>query len=204
LITSVFADTSFSIRCIDDHEPKPQIFGRDIEVETIVNAVLKEKMILVAGGPGMGKTAVAIAALYDPRIVAHFGRHRVFASLETATEPRAILAKLVETLGLPPMGDEVSLLHILEANAGERPLAAILDNAETVFDENRAAAERLLNLLERIRGLSIVVTVRGVAPPITGAISIGLPKLATQPAEAAFLAIASASFEGDPDLSHLL
>src|SRR5205085_2995763 len=115
------------------HEPQPQIFGREDEVETIVNALLEEKAILIAGGPGMGKTAVTTAAFYDPRIVSRFGRRRVFASLETATEPRAILAKLVETLGLAPTGDEVTLLRILEANAGEKPLAAILDKAATAL-----------------------------------------------------------------------
>src|SRR5690349_19826322 len=117
------------IRCIDDYEPKQTIFGRDNEIETIVDALLTGETVLVAGGPGMGKTAVATAALHDPRVEAHFTRRRVFASLETATEPRAILAKLVETLGLPPTGDDVALLRILEASATEQAIAAILDNA---------------------------------------------------------------------------
>jgi tetratricopeptide (TPR) repeat protein len=199
------ADLDPSIHCIDDHEPKPQIFGRDDEVETIVNAVLEGKMILVAGGPGMGKTAAATAAFYDPRILPRFGRRRVFASLETATEPRAILAKLVEALGLPPTGDEVSLLRIIESNATERPLAAILDNAETVFDTNRGTAERLLKLVAQIRGLSLVVTIRGVAPPIPGAVQIdNLGKLDPSAAREAFLAVAGEIFRCDPDLSHLL
>jgi tetratricopeptide (TPR) repeat protein len=198
-------DLDLSIRCIDDHEPKPQIFGRDDEIETIVNALLDDKTILVAGGPGMGKTAVATAALYDPRVVANFGRRRVFASLETATEPRAILAKLVEALGLPPTGDEVSLLHIIEATAAEAPFAAILDNSETVFDANRGAAERLLSLVSQIRGLSLVVTIRGVAPPISGAVQISdLAKLDLSAAREAFLAIAGDSFGGDSNLPHLL
>jgi hypothetical protein len=163
-ISTPIAALAPAIRCIDDYEPRPVIFGREDEFETIVGALLAGKTALVAGGPGMGKTAVATAALFDPRIIAHFGRRRVFASLETATEPRAILAKLVETIGLPPTGDEVSLLRILEANAAERPLAAILDNVETVFDADRGGADRLLNLVAHLSGLSLAVTIRGVAP----------------------------------------
>ena len=196
---------NLNLRCIDDHEPKPQIFGRDDEVETIVNALLEDKTVLVAGGPGMGKTAVTTVAFYDPRIVAQFGRRRVFASLEAATEGRAILAKLVDALGLPPTGDEVSLLRVLETNAAEEPFAAILDNAETVLDTDRSAAERLLKLTAQIRGLSLAVTIRGVAPPIPGAVQIeDLPKLNPNAARDAFLEVAGNSFKDDPDFPHLL
>jgi hypothetical protein len=152
-------DADEAIRCIDDYEPKPVIFGREDEVETVVGALLSGKPSIVAGGPGMGKTAVATAALFDPRVVARFGRRRVFASLEAATESRAILAKLVEALGLPPTGDDASLLRILENNAAERPLAAVLDNAETVFDIDRAGSERLLSLVAHVPGLSLATTI---------------------------------------------
>jgi tetratricopeptide (TPR) repeat protein len=202
---SSFVHTDTALRCIDDYEPKPLIFGRDDEIETIVGAVLEGRVALVAGGPGMGKTAVATAALHDPRVEARFGRRRVFASLETASEPRAILAKLVETLGLSPTGDEVSLLRVLEANAAERPIAAILDNAETVLETNRSEAERLLKLVAQIGGLSLVVTIRGVAPPVPGAVAIDdLARLTTISARRAFAAIAGPPVESDPDLVHLL
>jgi tetratricopeptide (TPR) repeat protein len=198
-------DPDAAIRCIDQHEPKPELFGRDREVELVVGALLAGKPAIVAGGPGMGKTAVATAALYDPRMVATFRRRRVFASLETATEPRAILAKLVEALGLPPTGDEVSLLRILEANAAERPIAAILDNADTSFDLDRGESERLLNLAAQIEHLSLAVTIRGVAPHVAGAIPIDdLPKLPPLASKDAFIAIAGASFRTDPDLPYLL
>ncbi len=204
-VSSTVVELDNAIRCIDDHEPKPVVFGRDDEIETIVAALLAGSVAVVAGGPGMGKTAVATAALYDPRIVTRFGRRRVFASLETATESRAILAKLVEALGLPPTGDDVTLMRILETNAADQPLAAILDNAETVFDADRLGAERLLNLVAHLQGLSLAVTIRGVTPPISGAVSVdNLSALATAPARQAFLAVAGPSFEGDPNLPHLL
>ena len=88
---------------------------------------------------------------------------------------------------------------------GELPIAAVIDNAETVFDVDRTGSERLFNLVGSIKGLSVVITIRGIAPPLWGAIQIeNLPKLAAGPALAAFLAIAGAAFKNDPNLSHLL
>lgn len=201
---SIDADTVV-VRCIDQFEPKPEIFGRDSEVALVVDALLTGKPALIAGGPGMGKTAVAITALYDPRVVAQFGRRRVFASLETATEPQAILTRLVETLGLTPSGDEVSLLRILKTRAAEAPLAAVLDNAETVFDVDRGEAQRLLNLVAQLNGLSLAVTIRGTAPPVAGAVRIDdMPKLAPPADRDAFIAIAGATCAEDPDLPRLL
>ena len=106
------SDPDASIQCINEHEPKPEIFGREIELETIVQALLARKVALVAGGPGMGKTAVATVALYDPRIVSHFGRRRVFASVEAAENPAPFSLSSLRSLGLPSTGDEVSLLRI--------------------------------------------------------------------------------------------
>jgi tetratricopeptide (TPR) repeat protein len=203
--TAHVSDPDVGLHCIEQHEPNPEIFGREGEVALVAQALLDGKPAVVAGGPGMGKTAVAIAALYDSQIMTHFGRRRVFVPLETATEPRAILAKLVEALGLSPTGDETSLLRILETSAGERPIAAILDNAGTVFDIDRAEAIRLLNLAAQTKGLSFVVTIRGSAPRISGSRPIeDLPRLTEAAARETFIAVAGCPFSPDPDLPYLL
>lgn len=199
------SDPDAAIRRIDDYEPKPLIFGREAEAEIIVSAMLAGSPVIIAGGPGMGKTALATSALYDARIVEHFGRRRVFASLEAAVEPRAILSKLVETLGIPPTGDEATLLRIINANAAERPIAAVLDNVETVFDADRVEAERILNLVASVKGLSLAVTIRGVPPSIAGATAIDdLPKLPLDAACESFIAVAGSTFAHDPDLAAIL
>jgi tetratricopeptide (TPR) repeat protein len=198
-------DMDAAFRCINEYEPKAVIFGRENEVETIIRGIQSRRPVIVAGGPGMGKTAVAIASLYDPRIVTSFSRRRVFASLESAVEPRELLARLVDAIGIPPTGDERTLLRILEANAAERGIVAIIDNAETIFDVDWPESERLLTLATQIPNLSLVMTIRGVPPPVPNSVSIGeLTKLDATAARSAFVAIAGASFESDPDLNHLL
>lgn len=190
---------------IDRVEPKPEIFGRDEELKTLVAAVSDRRLAIVAGGPGMGKTAVAAAAFYDPAIVSRFGPRRVFASLETATEARALLTELVGALGLPATGDDATLLRLLEQQCAEQPLAAILDNAETAFESSRAEGERLLRLMSQIDGLHLLVTIRGVAPNVPGAVLIeDLQKLDPEAARDAFLAASGPALSGDADLPALL
>lgn len=190
---------------IDRVEPKPEIFGRDVELKTLVRAVLDRKLAIVAGGPGMGKTAVAAAAFYDPDIVSRFGSRRVFVSMETATEARALLTELVGALGLPATGDDATLLRLLAQQCAEQAVAAILDNAETAFESSRGEAERLLRLLSQIEGLHLLVTIRGVVPNVPGAVSIeDLPKLDSEAARDAFLAASGPALGEDPDLPALL
>jgi tetratricopeptide (TPR) repeat protein len=198
-------DFESAVRCIDQHEPKPALYGRENEIDTIVGALLAGRSVIVGGGPGMGKTALAIATFYDSRLTGQFGRRRVFATLETVTEPRALLVRIVEALGLPTVGDEASLLRMLEANAAERPIAAILDNVETVFDANPKEAERVLALMTQVKGLASLITIRGIAPNIPNTITVGeLSRLPQEAARDAFLALAGSRFRADVDLDHLL
>ena len=199
------SDPERSVRTIDHYEPKPEIFGRDDEVRTVVEAVLAGKPAIVAGGPGMGKTTVATAALYDPQVTEQFGRRRVFVSLDSASEPRALLAQLAAALGLSATGDTVSLLRLIEIDAGDDHTAAVLDNAETVFEADYGEAERLLKLAAQIKGLSLVTTIRGAPPAIPSAAVIGdLPKLEPGAAREAFLSVSGSEFANDDDLDHLL
>jgi len=153
----------------------------------------------------MGKTAIATAALYDNRVVGLFGRRRVFAALDNDTEPRAILARIVEAMRLPAAGDNATLLRLLETHTGPEHLVAVLDNAEGVFDNDRAEAERLVRLASQVRGLSIVVTIRGAPPVVPQAEVIGdLPKLDPTASRHTFLSIAGEDLADDVSLPHLL
>lgn len=198
-------DHTSALRCIDQHEPKPEIFGRATEIELVVEAVLAGRAAVVAGGPGMGKTALATAALYDPRVVAQFGRRRVFVSLEAASQPHALLSRLADALGLPATGSDASLLRVIEMSAIAQPAVAVLDNAELLFESDRGEAERLLRLLAQIANLSTVVTLRGSPPALPRASVIDdLSRLPPEAARGAFLAVCGERFADDPDLSPLL
>ena len=50
--------------------PQPQIFGRNAETEHIVNCLTDHDTAYIAilGGPGMGKTTLAISTLYHASV----------------------------------------------------------------------------------------------------------------------------------------
>lgn len=190
---------------IDQQEPCPEIFGREGELASIEEALVSGHSALIGGGPGMGKTALAVSALYRPGVRAHFGDRRIFVSIETESEPRALLASLAAALGLPSSGEEAALLRQVQLAAKEAPLVAVLDNAEGVFDAHRREAERVLRLIGQIEGLALVLTIRGVPPRLPGAQIIDdLLKLSPEASKAAFAAIVGPQVERDPDLDPLV
>lgn len=193
------------LKSIDRHVPRPAIFGRDAEIDTIVNALLAGRAAVVAGGPGMGKTTAAVASLYDDRVREAFGPRRVFVSLEAASEPREMLSRTADALGLSAIGSDAAILGEIAARTPTNPTAVILDNAETVFDVDRNEAERLFRLLAQVDGLAPVLTIRHDPPTVPKAAIVGdLPKLDDVAAREAFLAIAGDGFAGDPSLAPLL
>ncbi|MDF3062714.1 MAG: hypothetical protein K0S06_2823 [Microvirga sp.] len=194
------------IRSIDYEWPKPEAFGREDEIGKVARALIAGRPAVVAGGPGMGKTTVAVAAMYDPDVKARFGRRRVLATVEDAPEPRAFLAKLALSLSLPASGDEASLLRAIENACAAAPVAAILDNAETALDADPPAGQRILRLLAQVPNLSLAVTMRGVpVRPRADAEVLGdLAPLPLDAARSAFLAVAGAEFAHDPFLDALL
>lgn len=198
-------ETGVGARCIDQHEPNPVLFGRTEEVEQIALALLANKTAIIAGAPGIGKTAVAVAALYHEQVVQAFGRRRVFVSAEAANDARSMVSRLAESLGLPASGEEASLLRLIEIAAQDQPVAGILDNVEGIFDADWEDAHRILRLMSQIRGLSLVLTIRGTPPVLPGSKIIeDLPKLEHESARNAFLAVAGSAFAADPDLDPLL
>jgi tetratricopeptide (TPR) repeat protein len=148
-----------AIRCIDDYEPRPVIFGREDEFETIVGALLGGKTALVAGGPGMGKTAVATAALFDGRVKAHFSRRRVFASLETATgasgdiararsDHETARARFEEALALyRRIGDVMGEANCIQSLGNIASARSDHETARARFEEARALHRRIGNVV---------------------------------------------------------
>jgi tetratricopeptide (TPR) repeat protein len=136
------------LQTIDYEVPREECFGRDKEIEDVVSALLDgQAPISIAGGPGMGKTTVAVNALYDSRIRAKYGDRRIFVALDAAREPHAILTLLAAGLGLPATGGDNQLLSLIGAASAESPILAILDNADTPHgvDGNRSNNEEAMS-----------------------------------------------------------
>ena len=114
----------------------------------------------------MGKTTIALAILYDARIVEHLRDQRFFLSCEALVDMNSVVIALAKLLGLHVSGD---LLTAVVARLNDMPPALlVLDNLETVWlaDGGPAApVEDLLGRLAQILSLSIIITCRGIVLP---------------------------------------
>jgi len=149
--------------------PKPIVFhGRDAYLTNAVRLLTASSpaRLAVLGTGGIGKTKIALAILYEPRIVEHLESRRFFVSCEALVDANSVLISLSKLLGLPVSGD---LLTIVIARLTDMPRALlVLDNFETVWFTDGApdtAVEELIGRLAQIQSLSIIITCRGILLP---------------------------------------
>jgi tetratricopeptide (TPR) repeat protein len=185
----------------------PRCFGRDAEIEQLVNAILaaKPEPMLVLGGPGIGKTALTLAALNHEKVAERFGSRRFFVRCDAAGSCDALVASMVRSLDLTS-GSGNSVKLVLDSLERE-PALVVLDNAETPWEgDDRLKVEEFLGMLSRCRRGALVVSVRGEELPIGVSWSnegLGLHRLDEEEARKAFLYIAGEKFAADPRLADL-
>jgi tetratricopeptide (TPR) repeat protein len=186
-------------------QPAPDLYGRAEELERVVSAMLNNRPVTIGGGPGFGKTALAVSALYDSRVIEKYGHRRTLVPFDAETDPIALASRILTALGHIPPSDEPSILRRVTEALARSPALIVLDNAESVFDTNPFEAERVLRLISQIHGLGVVLTMRGVPPRLPGGANIeDLPKLEIGPAKEAFLAVAGDYFNDDDNLTALV
>lgn len=183
------------------------LFGRDAVLERLVGMILDgdRRPILLQGGPGVGKSALSIAALHDTRLVQHFGEHRLFIRMEVVTLGEQVLDAVGAALGERTSEDRAARALRRLAQA---PCLLVLDNLETPWEaagQGPATGEALAQLAA-VPGLRLVASIRGSERP--GAVAWRGPgeiaPLAAADARALFLAVAGEPHASDPDLDALL
>lgn len=146
----------------------PHPVGRRDEINRVVTAATEGRPCLITGGPGMGKSTVAVAASYDERLIEKFGERRVFVNLENRTDPLDVFILLAAELGLSPEPTQSATLAAIRYSCGQESAFAILDNAEGLIEANEPATRGILGLLRDTAGLSFVVTSRESLSALAG------------------------------------
>lgn len=143
-------------------------FGRAHETQSILESLTRghPAHVAVLGGPGIGKTSVALAVFHSPVIVTLFGRRRYFISCEAADEQLSCLSIVAATFGIAN-GSRPSLERLLTAAFAASPSLVVLDNFESAWDTTHGAtsAEADLLFLSGMAGVSLLVTLRGAQRP---------------------------------------
>jgi tetratricopeptide (TPR) repeat protein len=197
--------SAIKVNRIDLAIANPHPVGRRDEINRVVTAATEGRPCIITGGPGMGKTTVAVAASYDERLTEKFGERRVFVNLENRTDPLDVFILLAAELGLSPEPTQSATLAAIRYSCGQESAFAILDNVEGLIEADEPETSRILSLLRDTAGLSFVVTSREGLPFLLGWTKIDdLSPLPLDESRDLFCGIATNIRRDDPDLPPLL
>ncbi|MGD0109185.1 MAG: tetratricopeptide repeat protein, partial [Rhodopila sp.] len=144
--------------------PPTRCFGRDPDAAPLIDALAAPAPValLVLGGAGMGKTTLTRHVATAAPVIARFGPRRWFVPLETVTDAAALRPAVIQAIGLDPASTnlQAALSHLAEA-----PTLLVLDNLETPWEEDRRAVQDILQAIATTPNVSILVSLRGRAPP---------------------------------------
>ena len=179
----------------------PEIFfGRDDIVCDIVNLFAPEKQVRVAilGAAGIGKTSTAKHVLH---CLKQFEYQQYFVGCDAVTSADTLAALILQVLRVPPVQGEHMLTVLHQALLVAPPTLLLLDNFESVWqlDPSRDGVRDLLSKIGSAKKVSLIVTMRGSAPPsnIKWTHCQILPPLSSSAAKKLFLEINPLTLEGD-------
>ncbi|KAJ6624755.1 P-loop containing nucleoside triphosphate hydrolase protein [Mycena sp. CBHHK59/15] len=147
----------------------PKIFyGRDGDLQHIISNLVRDdsSRIAILGPGGVGKSSLALAVLYEPRVVAKFGSERRFVSCESSQSANDIAAAILSHFVLER--DRNPIKAVLQHLSGlECPALIVLDNMETPWEipGERTVVEDFLSHLSSINQLHLIITMRGEERP---------------------------------------
>lgn len=184
-------------------------FGRNSELDFIVDLLERSHpaRIAILGGPGMGKTSLALAALHDPRISNLFTSQYFVAcdAAEGRGNIESLLGAALDITAPTPSRLRTKIIKFLSNS----PCVLVLDNFESAWEtpDLRLAAEQSLAALCAVESLSVIITLRGSERPAgipwTRPFLDPLSPLALDATLQMFLTISDAA-EDDPCLRPLL
>jgi len=185
--------------------PPARMFGRENLRKELVDAILLDPPapIPILGGPGFGKSTLCLAALHDPAVLKKFCARRWFVRCDAANRADDVWKEIALGIGVP-VGS--SLAASVTAALAESLCVLVLDNFETPWEGEQAAAEMLLSQVAGIPGVVLAVSVRGQQRPFgpSWRESLSVTPLGQDDSQRAFLAIAGARHVADSHLSDLM
>jgi hypothetical protein len=184
------------------------LVGREAEVSSLVEAWLAAppQPVAVLGAPGIGKSAICLAALHHERVQQQVGDRRWFIRCDGTPSADALLSGLAVELGLTVDDSASPALDRVCEELGASPAVIVLDNFETPWTAEPLPVEDVLRALAVIPQVGTAITARGSARPA------GLDwwdfamtsPLQLPDARRMFLGVADPKFEADPELDGLL
>ncbi len=134
--------------------PLSSLFGRDAELDQVDATLRKERLVVLTGAGGVGKTRLAIAVADRARPAFDAGVWLV--ELAATADAADIASLLLGALGFVPRDGATARESVIEG-IRDRQMLLVLDNCEHVLD---AIAEFAVDALRRCIRLRILATSR--------------------------------------------
>lgn len=138
-----------------------------MEEAAVTSTILSSSpRLIVLGDGGMGKTTLALWAMYGEEVIARYNS-RLFVSCEGITSLSLLINKVADVLRIPSTGRNTQLYDIVLRALREHPCLLCLDNFETPWEDNtsRVEVEGFLRHLHAVPNLALIVTMRGTERP---------------------------------------
>ena len=127
------------------------VFGRDKQIKEVIEVIQsgREAAVVIAGGPGIGKTTVANKAAY--KLVQERGRRVLFCDLTSKKTSRDVETLMLLTCSNHTSPDNPQHWLFNWSKQLKLTVTFVLDNADDVVDRDR---EKFLKFLSDIRTYS--------------------------------------------------
>ncbi|KAJ7655475.1 P-loop containing nucleoside triphosphate hydrolase protein, partial [Mycena rosella] len=145
----------------------PQIFhGRKTELRDVIDILTQytPARIAILGPGGMGKTALATAALHHPEVIKKY-TERHFISCHATATCQDLISVLADHLGVE-RGRHLAR-RIARFLKYAPPTLLVLDNFETPWEANetRSEVEEFLSTMTAAAHVALLITMRGAERP---------------------------------------
>ena len=130
------------------------LVGRQRELQEVVDALARSRLVTLTGPGGTGKTRLALAAAEVARV--RFPGGVSWVELAPIDDPAIAPQAVADGLGIPEVPGQDATMTIAEY-VGDRPVLLVLDNCEHLAEAMADLADRLLRACA---SLSILTTSR--------------------------------------------
>lgn len=127
------------------------LFGRDVDGDTLLKLLGRERLVTVLGFGGMGKTRLAVEVAR--RWAESNGAPAYFVDLASSSEPTAAVA---DAIGIPSgrITPEREPFDTIAKFLGPSPVLLLVDNCEHVIDAAAATCDALIGASPAVRILA--------------------------------------------------
>lgn len=133
--------------------PLTSLIGRDDLVQEVAALLDTDRLVVLTGAGGIGKTRLALATA--TAVVERQPHGTFFVDLAAVSDAHLVIPAIADTIGLAPQPN-VDLATALAEFLIERPMLLVLDNLEQI----PAVGPRLATLLEGAPELRVLATSR--------------------------------------------